>query len=175
MHDAWEKLSVDWEGHEIGLVARVDCGDTSSEILCEEYSIVSFPILLVGDPNSPEFYLNSDHSYEALSAYAEEHISHPPCNVENLQHCRKKEREILEDLMKKSREELEAMEDAVDQLVAEVENEYDTKIADIQAMYAEVLKEYNNKLDEVRLRTNFKWLQQVLRQTDEGEDYGGEL
>ena len=158
----------------MGLVARVDCNDPDSEILCDEYGIVSLPLLLYGDPDSPEFYESDDLSYEALSTFAKEHISSPPCNVKNLDACKEKERKVLTELLAKSRDELDVMEEKVDAQVAAIEEDYDTKIAEIQAQYAKVVTEYNNELDRVRRETNYKWLQQVLQHLDEKEGATGD-
>lgn len=169
MDDVWEKLAKDWEGHEIGLVAKVDCGDGNTEILCEDYDAISLPLLMYGDPDSPEFYHGEDLSYEALSAFAKEHISHPPCNVKNLQHCREDDRQALSDFLGKSREELEDIEKQVDARVSALETEFDAKIAEIQRQYAELIADFNEEIDNVRKETNYKWLQQVLLHMDQND------
>ena len=176
LDDAFAKLSADWEGHEIGLVAKVDCSDPKADILCQEYGVLTLPLLLYGDADSPEFYESDDISYEALSAFCKENISQPPCNVRNLKNCGETERAILHDLLSKPRAELEAMEEKIDIQVSEVEKEFDDKIAQIQMQYTKVVKEFNDALDKVRKETNYKWLQQVLHQMDMLEDgLGDEL
>lgn len=159
----------------MGLVARVDCGDPNSEILCEEYNVVSLPLLLYGDPDSPEFYQEEDLSYEALSAFAKKHISHPPCNVQNLQHCGEKERQTLTYFLNKPKEDLEQIEKQVEDRIAGVEKEFDGKINEIQAQYAQIIAEFNQEIDNLRQETNYKWLQQVLHHLDQKESYGDEL
>eukprot|EP00977_Amphora_coffeiformis_P006064 scaffold1307_cov151-Amphora_coffeaeformis.AAC.13 len=175
LDDTWEKLAAEWAGHEVGLVGRVDCDSEESEILCEEYGIVSLPLLMFGDPHSPEFYEDHDRSYATLSAFAKKHISKPPCNLKNIDHCGATERKLLTELSQKPRQELEAMEEKAHEKVAEVELEFDAKIADIQAQYAQIVAEFNTELDQVRQDTNYKWIQQVLRHWDEKDEAEGEL
>lgn len=170
MDDTWERLADDWEGHEVGLVAHVDCDSDDTEVLCEEYGIVSLPLLLYGDPESPEFYENKDRSYATLSAFAKKHLSSPPCNIKNLHHCGETERKILSDLLEKSRAELDAMEEEADAQIAQVERKFDAKIADIQAQYKSVVAEFNTELEKARKESNYKWLQQVLHHWDEQEE-----
>lgn len=177
LDETWEKLAADWEGHAVGLVGRVDCSDPLSDILCEEYSgVLSLPLLLYGDPDSPEFYQEDDLSYDVLSAFAKEHISNPPCNVQHLEHCGETERKTLTDFLGKSREELEQMEKQVDERVTVIEQDYDVKIAEIQLQYSELIAEFNNEIDKIRRETNYKWLQQVLHHLDQKDpSYGDEL
>uniref|UniRef100_A0A7S3L0R3 Thioredoxin domain-containing protein n=1 Tax=Amphora coffeiformis TaxID=265554 RepID=A0A7S3L0R3_9STRA len=175
LDDTWEKLAAEWAGHEVGLVGRVDCDSEESEILCEEYGIVSLPLLMFGDPHSPEFYEDHDRSYATLSAFAKKHISKPPCNLKNIDHCGATERKLLTELSQKPRQELEAMEEKAHEKVAEVELKFDAKIADIQAQYAQIVAEFNTELDQVRQDTNYKWIQQVLRHWDEKDEAEGEL
>ena len=162
----WAQLSKEWEGHPVGLVARVDCADHRSQILCEEYAFTTLPILMYGDPDSPEFYEKEDRSFKALSAFAKEHISKPPCNVLNLHNCDQKERQLLEDLMKKPREDLEEMERKAEERIGELEKKLDAKIQEIQAQYTKLVSEFNEQIDKVRKQTNYKWLQQVLHEMD---------
>lgn len=169
LDEAWTKLANDWEKHEIGLVARVNCDDPESENLCEEYGVVSLPVLLYGDPDSPEFYERDDLSYETLSAFAKEHISRLPCNIQNMDNCNETERKTLTEFMAKSRHELEEMEAAIDSRVLAIEKEFDVKIAEIQAEYTKVINAFNADLDKVRAETNYKWLQQVLHDMDMNE------
>ena len=158
------------------MVARVNCEDPESENLCDEYGVVSLPILLYGDADSPEFYESEDLSYEALSAFAKENISRLPCNLNHMDNCSDDERKALNDFMAKSRQELEEIEAEIDMRVLAIEKEFDAKIADIQAEYTKVIAAFNLDLDNVRKETNYKWLQQVLHHLDMKEEAeSGEL
>jgi thiol-disulfide isomerase/thioredoxin len=35
----WEQLANDWEGHEVGLIAEVDCTSDGGQPLCEEFEV----------------------------------------------------------------------------------------------------------------------------------------
>ena len=174
---AFDRLAEDWRGHQIGLVAKVDCSNPDSEVICQEFGVLSLPLILYGDADSPEFYESEDKSYEAMSAFCKEHISHPPCNVQNLEHCGEAERAILKDLLSKPREEIEDLEERVEMRVAVVEKRFDADIGELQLKYNKVVKDYNEELDKVRKETNYKWIQQVLHHMDmqEGDPMGDEL
>lgn len=170
LDDIWAKLAADWENHDIGLVARVNCDDPESENLCEEFGVVSLPVLLYGDPDSPEFYESPDLTYGTLSAFAKEHISRLPCNIQNIDNCNETVRKTLTDFMGKPREELDKLEAEIDLRVLSIEKEFDVKIADIQAEYTKVIAAFNEDLEKVRKETNYKWLQQVLHHLDLKEE-----
>ena len=59
MAPAWEQLAQDWQGHDIGLVAEIDCTNPESQPVCEEFEVEGFPTLLYGDPRSPEVRFHS--------------------------------------------------------------------------------------------------------------------
>jgi hypothetical protein len=175
LDDVWEKLGAEWQGHPVGLVARVDCGDPRSSILCEEYAFMPLPILMYGDPNSPEFYESEDKSYRTLSAFAKMHISKPPCSIYNMEHCDKKIRQILEDFMAKPTQVLDELEQKAERQIASLEQQLDEKITEVQAQYSKLIKEFNAQIDKVRDDTNYKWLQQVLHDREQKmfEEEGG--
>jgi hypothetical protein len=76
MAPEFERLAMDWQGHEIGLVAEVDCEGIDSEKICDDFEIEALPTILYGDLKNLKFY-GGDRTYQAMSAFAKEHISHP--------------------------------------------------------------------------------------------------
>ena len=45
-----EQLAKDWEGHEVGLVAEIDCTEEDSEPVCDDFEVENFPTVYFGDP-----------------------------------------------------------------------------------------------------------------------------
>jgi len=162
---AWEKLTEDWKDHEIGLVGRVDCESEGGNPICEEYDVTSFPAFMYGDPMSPEIY-SGPTDYEALSAFAKEHISKPICSVTTMEYCDETTIALIKELQGKSGEELEKMEEAVMKQIETEQEKFDKQLEVIQQQYEAFVKEYNTKVDEIRAETNFKWIQQVLNEME---------
>jgi thioredoxin-like negative regulator of GroEL len=75
MEDAWEKMAAEWDGHEIGLVAEVNCLDDAD--LCDDFDVEEVPWLVHGNAQGPERY-DGERDYESLSAFAKKNISVKP-------------------------------------------------------------------------------------------------
>lgn len=187
----WSQLAAAWQHHPVGLVARIDCSDPQSAMLCDQFTAMApppsgsgppLPILLYGDPHSPEFYTADDLSYEALSAFAQQHISTLPCSIYHMEQCDDTVRQILQGFMEQSPAALQALEEQIETRMATLEQTLETKIAAIQAEYRSLVEEFNTALDEIRDETHYKWLQQVLHDRElqamlqeEEEGRSGEL
>jgi len=174
MKGDWEKVAADWEGSETGLVGEVDCTDEEGggDLLCEEYGVESFPTVMHGDAFSPEVY-EDERDYETMSEFAKKHLTQVPCNIHNMNtFCPKDTKTVLQDLMAKSREELEAMEVEIDTELAEAEVKYDEQVELINEQYEQILSEYNAKLTKIRDERHYKWLQMVLAESDEPLNLG---
>jgi thiol-disulfide isomerase/thioredoxin len=172
MAPAFEKLAADWEGHPIGLVAEVDCTGEDSEVICDEYEIADLPTIYYGDRMSPEEY-DGERTYEAMSAFAKEHISQLACSVKAMENCSKDKKKLLEGLLKKPTEELTAVETEVQKRLAVAQTEYDEIIKELNVKYEGAVKNFNGVIDDIRSETNYKWVQQVLLKRE--EDAASEL
>jgi hypothetical protein len=184
MQETWSRLSDDWKGHAVGLVAQVDCSivnvddenedyyvDYMVNPICEEYGIVdTFPTVIYGDPASPELYPHDNPddltNYEALSAFCKATISQPTCSFDRLSYCSEPQRIILQDLLSKTRDELEAMELKVEAQLQEQQEIYDAGLQKINDDYQRLVDEYNSRIETIRQETHYKWLQQVLGDMD---------
>jgi thiol-disulfide isomerase/thioredoxin len=82
-------LSIDWEDHDIGLVAEVDCDGIDSEKICDDFEILELPTILYGDRTNLYKY-QGDRTYKAMSKFAKQHISNPSCSMEHMENCSKK-------------------------------------------------------------------------------------
>lgn len=161
MAPEFEKLAADWEKHDIGLVAEVDCADPQSEPICDDYDVENFPTLYFGDPQSPEEYEGA-LTYEAMAEFAKEHISKPPCSVKNPGHCDEEHQTMIRELVEKTTEELQDVEEEVQERLGMAQNEYDEEIEALNERYEHTVRVFNDQVDEIRGETNYKWVQQVL-------------
>merc|ERR1712032_1512985 len=91
----WEKLSEEWEGNTVGLVAEVDCTAEGKE-LCETNSVKGFPTLKWGDPSA----------LEDFQKFATENLK-PICSPSNLDLCDGEKKATIEKYMAMDTEELE--------------------------------------------------------------------
>jgi len=64
----WEKLADDWAGHEVGLIAEVDC-TTDGKPLCDQNGVKGFPTLKYGDPSALEDY-QGGRTFNDLAEFA---------------------------------------------------------------------------------------------------------
>jgi thiol-disulfide isomerase/thioredoxin len=159
MAPTWEELADEWKDHKVGLIAEVDC--TQEEELCEEYGVQGFPTLLWGDPLTPEPY-EGQRSYEALSTFAKEHISEPYCSIYNKDVCSEEEKSTIEDLQKKSREDLEEIDAKVHLEISEEQEKFDQAVEEINNQYEATVNHFNQRVDEIRDAVNHKWVKQLL-------------
>jgi hypothetical protein len=169
MAPAFERLAADWEGHAVGLVAEVDCTGETSEGICDDYEIADLPTIYYGDRTSPELY-EGERTYEAMSAFAKEHISHPACSVKQTEYCSEDQKKLLVELQKKTKQELVAVETVVEKRLAVAQAEYDQVIEELNEKYQNAVKTFNGIIDEIREETNYKWVQQVLAKLEEDEE-----
>jgi thiol-disulfide isomerase/thioredoxin len=102
-------LALDWKGHEIGLVAEVNCDGINSEKICDDYEILALPTILYGDRTNMEFY-EGDHTYEAMSKFAKDHISHPACSMKHMEYCSEENKQRLVELQNQTKEEARSVD-----------------------------------------------------------------
>jgi thioredoxin-like negative regulator of GroEL len=157
----WEKLAAEWEGHDTGLVAEVDCTEEDAEIICQDFGIEGYPTLLYGDPHTPENY-EGGRDYESLSEFAKEHISKPVCSVRKIEVCDDETKALIEDLRKKTDDDLLAVEETVKQRIETAQTNYEAAVEKLSAEYEELTKGFQDEMDAARIDNNLKWVQQIL-------------
>jgi len=92
----WEQLGADWDSHEIGMVAEIDCTAEESQDLCD--TIEGFPTLRYGDASDLEDY-NGGRTYEELVAFAKDTLSSKVCSVKNIDVCSDEKKAQIEKYM----------------------------------------------------------------------------
>ena len=161
MADDWAKLEEEWKDHDVGLVAEVDCTSDDGQQICEDYQIEGFPTIMYGDPLAAESY-DGPRDYESMAAFAKEHISKPFCSVFQMDACDEEQTKLLTELQDKSDEELEAMVQKVTDLVKLEEAVFDEEVSKVQQQYDALVTDFNQKLDDIKSRYNYKYVEQVM-------------
>jgi len=173
----WEKLANDWNGHPIGLVAEIDCTDPESESLCETLNVEGFPTLLYGDPLAPTEYFGG-RDYDSLNTFAKVELNKAICSASNMDSCSPEERKIIKSLMDtKTKDELIELVLSVNEEIESVQGELDVYIDQINEEYEIKSQVFVDRMEELKTRTDYKWMKQVLAkvhgitfQSEEDED-----
>jgi protein disulfide-isomerase-like protein len=134
----WEKLSAEWEGHDIGFVAEVDC-TSDGKPLCDENGVKGFPTLKYGDPSSLDDY-QGGRTLDALSKFAKENLK-PICSPKNLDLCDDDMKAKIAELMAKSDDDLAAAITAEEAKLDEAEETFKKEVEKLQATYQKLMEE----------------------------------
>ncbi len=143
----WEKLSGEWEGHEIGLIAEVDCTADGKE-LCNSNGVQGFPTLKYGDPSALEDY-QGGRSYDDLSKFAKENLK-PICSPAKLDLCDDDKKKEIEALMVSSDDDLKTKIAAEEKKLADAEEEFKAEVQKLQEKYQSLMKEKEDKAAAVK-------------------------
>merc|ERR1712050_104338 len=126
----WDKLSAEWEGSEVGLVAEIDC-TASGKPLCDANGVKGFPTIKYGDPSALEDY-KGGRDYDALKKFAEENLK-PMCSPSNLDLCDDEKKAEIEALMGMYQAELGKKIAEGDKTIADAESNFKKEVEKLQA------------------------------------------
>jgi hypothetical protein len=143
----WEKLSGEWEGNDVGLIAEVDCTEAGKP-LCDANGVRGFPTLKYGDPNALEDYSGA-RSYEALAKFATENLK-PVCSPSNLDLCDDDKKKEIEALMAKSAEDLTTAIEAEEKKLEAAEETFKTEVEGLQKKYQELMEAKDAEIAAVK-------------------------
>merc|ERR1712176_1486212 len=96
----WDKLIAEFEGHEHGLVADVDCTSDGGKPLCSKVGVEGYPTLKWGEPDNLEAY-EGGRDLASLQKFAKENLK-PMCSPKNIDLCDAEKKAQLEAIMQKS-------------------------------------------------------------------------
>ena len=147
MASHWECLAGEWEGQDFGLVAEVDC-TTEAEPLCEAEGVKGFPTLKYGDPSALEDY-KGGRSLSDFQKFATENLK-PVCSVKNIDLCDDDKKALINSLMAKSDDELDAEIKAADAKLADAEAEFKAEVEKLQKKYESLMQEKDEKEEAVK-------------------------
>lgn len=147
MKQDWEKLAEEWNNHDIGLVAEVDCS-AEGRPLCDANGIRGFPTMKWGDPSSLEDY-NGGRSFDDLDAFAKEHLK-PVCSPANVDLCEGEKKKQIDNFMQLGTDELEDKIKAEEEKVEKAENTFKEAVEKLQAEFQKLSKEKEKTIDEVK-------------------------
>lgn len=143
----WEKLSEEWDGHEIGLIADVDC-TTEGKPLCDANGVKGFPSLKYGDPTALEDY-SGGRTYKDLAKFATENLK-PVCSPTNIDLCDDDKKKQIEEYMKLSVEDIDAKIEAEDEKLETAESEFKDAVSKLQDEYQKLSQDKDDKVAEVK-------------------------
>jgi hypothetical protein len=159
-----EQLAKDWEGHAVGLVAEVDCTEAAS--LCQDFEIEGYPTLYFGDPAAPEVY-EGDRDYDSMAEFAKENLGLPICSVYKTESCSEEDKRTIAEFEGRSLKDLSASLEEIEKMAEAEAASFDTEVERIQAEYEKLTQAYNAKVDELRVKSNYKLLRAVVSKKEE--------
>uniref|UniRef100_A0A6T6DKH9 Thioredoxin domain-containing protein n=1 Tax=Craspedostauros australis TaxID=1486917 RepID=A0A6T6DKH9_9STRA len=172
MADSWIQLAEDYEGHDVALIAEIDCTSDGGQVLCEDFEVQSFPTLLYGDPMSPETY-DGKRDYDAMAEFAKNNINTRICSYFMKLNCNDEELELLDKLDAMSEDDLEGMAVKVETDVKEAEAAFDDQVGKLQVQYDELVAAFNQNLERIKQDSHYKYVEQILSSRfvpDSGKD-----
>jgi hypothetical protein len=149
MASDWDKLTQEWQGHEVGLVAEVDCTDhkKGGKKLCEYFGVESFPTIKYGEPNDLWDY-DGGRSFTELNDFAKENLV-PMCSVENFDICDPDTKLLLKKYVEMEESELKKLITAEEQKLRKAEAEYKAEVDKLTAQYEAAEQKRKNAIDQV--------------------------
>jgi hypothetical protein len=154
----WEKLAEEWEGHEIGFVAEVDC-TAEGTLLCDEYGVQGFPSIKYGDPTNLEDYEGA-RSYEDLAAFAKKNLK-LLCSASNIDLCDDETKKKIEELNKLSIEEIEKIIEAETEKVTTIETEFENAVNKLEETWNELDQASNDKIAAIKESSDLGLLKSI--------------
>lgn len=143
----WEKLSGEWEGHEVGLVAEVDC-TADGKALCDANGVKGFPTLKYGDPSALDDY-QGGRSFDDLSTFAKNNLK-PVCSPAKLELCDDDKKKEIEALMAMSDDDINTKIAAEEKKLEDAEEEFKNEVQKLQEKYQSLMEEKDAKAAAVK-------------------------
>ena len=143
----WEKLSAEWEGNEVGLVAEVDC-TAEGKPLCDANGVRGFPTIKYGDPSGLDDYQGS-RSYSDLAKFATENLK-PMCSPANLDLCDDDKKKQIEEYLAKSDSDLADLITAEEKKLEDAEEDFKNEVQKLQEAYQKLSTDKDDKIAAVK-------------------------
>uniref|UniRef100_A0A7S2YEL3 Thioredoxin domain-containing protein n=1 Tax=Entomoneis paludosa TaxID=265537 RepID=A0A7S2YEL3_9STRA len=134
----WEKLSQEWDGDKVGLVAEVDC-TAEGKPLCDENGVRGFPTLKYGDPSALDDY-QGGRDLASLKTFAKENLK-PVCSANNIDLCDDEKKAEIMALMELSAEEISTKITAEQAKLDAAEENFKAEVQKLQETYQKLTEE----------------------------------
>jgi hypothetical protein len=156
----WETLAEDFASAADSLIAEVDCTLDENEGICSENGVQGFPTLKYGNPSALDDY-QGGRDYDSLKSFADENLK-PTCSPFNLELCEGEEKAEIESYFAMPDSDLQAQVDAVDAIVKNAEDEFETSLEKLQQTYESMMEAHEQKLEDEKKNSNYKVIKAVL-------------
>ncbi len=143
----WEKLSEEWAGNDIGLVAEVDC-TADGKPLCDANGVKGFPTIKYGDPTALDDY-QGGRSFDDLSSFAKTNLK-PICSPSKLELCDDDKKKEIEELMAMSDDDIKTKIAAEEKKLDDAEEEFKNEVQKLQEKYQSLMEEKDAKAAAVK-------------------------
>ena len=143
----WEKLAAEWDGHEVGLVAEVDC-TAEGKPLCDTVGVRGFPTLKYGDAADLQDY-QGGRSYSDLSSFAKENLK-PVCSPANIDLCDDDKKAEIEKYSAMSIDELDKLITEQEEMISDAESTFQSEVEKLQKKYEELKKAQEDTIASVK-------------------------
>ena len=143
----WEKLAEEWDGHDIGLVAEVDC-TTEGKPLCDANGVRGFPTLKYGDPTALDDY-QGGRSLSDLSTFAKDNLK-PMCSVSNIDLCDEDKKALITKYLAMADDELDTLIAADEAKIEKAEEDFKDEVTKLQETYQKLSDEKDATIAAVK-------------------------
>jgi len=147
MKPDWDKLMKSYKDSKTVLIADVDC-TTEGKPLCETHGVQGFPTIKYGDPSDLQDY-EGGRDLKSLKKFAKENLK-PVCGPTNIDLCDDEKKAKIEELMKKSDEDLDKEIETKEAELKAAEENFDAEVKKLQATYEKLQEEKTAKQKEVK-------------------------
>jgi len=162
----WEKLASDWAGHDVGLVAEVDC-TAAGKPLCDQNGVKGFPTLKYGDPASLDDY-QGGRSYGDLSKFATENLK-PNCSPTNIDLCDDEKKAQIEKYSSMPVSDLNALIATEEKKLDDAEALFKSEVEKLQSQYQNLVSNKDATIINVK-QSGLGLMKSILAAGAKGSD-----
>ena len=157
MAPAWEALMKDYTDSETLFVAECDCTEECKD-LCSHVGVQGYPSIKYGSVEALEDY-KGGRDLEALKTHAAS--IRLPCSPKKRELCSEQDIEQLDELLEKSKAEVEQLIAEQEAVIAGAESEFKAAVAQLQESYTGLMKAKEEKIAQVQA-SGLKMMRLVL-------------
>lgn len=157
----WEKLAADYANNDSALIAEVDCASEETEIVCDENNVEGFPTLKFGDTGTALEDYDGERDYDALAAFAKEHLK-PSCGPSNIDLCDDEKKAAIKRFQHLPTNELRAEIAKITAEIDGIEDKREDEIEKLQDAYEKFMDEFDLKIKNLQKESNYNLMKAVF-------------